>query len=98
MLQESFFSIFKKGDGCIYWPCWVCAAVGLPSSGGRAYASLCCLGFSLQPLPVLRSLGSRAQAQWLWPAGLGAPRHVGSSRIRDGTRDWQEDSLPLSHH
>ena len=31
-------------------------------------------------------MGSRAQAQKLWRTGLVAPRHVGSSRIRDRTR------------
>ena len=30
--------------------------------------------------------GSRAQAQQLWRMGLVSPRHVGSSRTRDGTR------------
>ena len=54
------------------------------------------LGFLIAAASRVAELG--LQAQWLWPAGLGAPRHVGSSRIRDGTRDWQEDSLPLSHH
>ena len=30
-------------------------------------------------------LGSRAQAQWLWCLGPGAPWHVGFSGIRDGS-------------
>ena len=36
-------------------------------------------------LQWLQLLGSRAQAQELWPAGLAAPWHTGSSQIRDGT-------------
>ena len=31
-------------------------------------------------------MGSRAQAQQLWPTGLVSPQHVGSSRTRDRTR------------
>ena len=33
----------------------------------------------------LRFLDSKVQAQWLWPTGLVAPPHVGSSWTRDGT-------------
>ena len=35
--------------------------------------------------PVAEVPGSRAQTQQLWLLGLAAPRHVGSSRARDGT-------------
>ena len=52
----------------------------------RGYSSLWCTGFSLQWLLLLRSMGSRAQAQQLWPSGLVALRHVGSSQTRDRTR------------
>ena len=52
--------------------------------GGRS--SLRCVGFSLQWLLPLQSMGSRAQAQELWLTGLVAPRHVGSSRTRARTR------------
>ena len=31
------------------------------------------------------SLCHWGQAQWVWGLGVGAPRHVGSSWIRDGT-------------
>ena len=91
-----------------FWLHWVLVAVcGLSlaaASGG--YSSLCCTGFSLRWLLLLRStgsrrtgfsscglraqqlwlMGSRAQAQQLRHTGLVAPRHVGSSRTRDGTR------------
>ena len=33
----------------------------------------------------LQRMGSRAQNQWLWHTGLGAPQHVGSSQTRDWT-------------
>ena len=36
---------------------------------------------------VVAASGSRAQAQWLWLMGLVAPRHVGSSWIRDQTTE-----------
>ena len=41
----------------------------------------------------LRACGPRAQAQWLWCAGLAASCHVGSSQIKDQTcvsyiRSW----------
>ena len=44
------------------------------------------LGSSLRWLLLLRSMGSRAQAQYLWHMGLVAPRHVGSSWTGDRTR------------
>ena len=34
---------------------------------------------------LLQSTSSRAQTPWLWHMGLIAPRHVGSSRMRDQT-------------
>ena len=40
----------------------------------------------VQWLLLLQRTGSRAQSQKLWHAGLVAPRHVGSSWIRDRTR------------
>ena len=54
------------------------------ASGG--YSSLRCAGFSLRWLLFLRSMGSRAQAQYLWRWGLVAPQHVGSSQTRAQTR------------
>ena len=52
----------------------------------RGYSSLQCTGFSLQWLLLLRSTGSRAQAQEFWRTGLVAPRHVRSSQTRARTR------------
>ena len=43
-------------------------------------------GLQARGLQQLWLAGSRAQAQWLWRAGLVAPRHVGSSRTRARTR------------
>ena len=42
-------------------------------------------GFSLQWLLMLQAMGSRAQVQYLWCAGLVAFRHMGSSRTRGHT-------------
>ena len=78
-----------------FWLWWVfITAHGLSlvaASGG--YSSLLCAGFLLQWLLFLWSTGSRhadfsscgAWAQWLWPTGLVAPQHVGSSWTRDRT-------------
>ena len=78
-----FFKIFKNS---------FLAALGLrccmqafSSRGEQGYSSGCgawaCRwgGFSLW------SMGSRAQAQQLWPTGLIGPRHMGSSRTRSQT-------------
>ena len=61
-------------------------------SGG--YSALWCAGFSLRWLLLLQSTGSRhagfsscgTRTQQLWPEGLFAPRHVGSSQTRARTR------------
>ena len=53
----------------------VAASGGYSLGGGASH----CWGF------LLRSVASRAQAQWLWPMGLVVPWHVGSSHSRDGT-------------
>ena len=45
-----------------------------------------CTGFPLQWLLLLWSTSSTAQAQQLWPTGLDAPRHVGSSWISNQSR------------
>ena len=88
---------FKKINLFIYfWLHWVFVAVRrlslVAASGG--YSSLRCAGFSLWQLLLLRSTSSRhagcsscgTRDQQLWRTGLVAPRHVGSSRIRDQTR------------
>ena len=49
------------------------------------YSLLLRAGFSLQWLPLLQSMGSRAQVPSLWHMGLFALWHVGSSQIRDRT-------------
>ena len=71
-----------------FWLRWVFVAARELSlvavSGG--YSSLWCASFSLWWLLLLRSTGSRVQAQQLWRTGLAAPQHVGSSRTRDRTR------------
>ena len=48
---------------------------------------------------VAAPLGSKAQAPQLWPRGLVAPQHMGSSWIGDRTpvSCVGRDSLPLSH-
>ena len=81
-----------------FWLCWVFVAVcGLSlvlASGG--YSLLRHRGFSLPWLLLcsagsrlmdsgVAALGPRAQAQWLWPTGLFALGHVGSSQTRDET-------------
>ena len=48
----------------------------------RDYSLLRCTGFSLPWPPLLRSAGSRAQAQQLWRTDLVVPWHVGSSQAR----------------
>ena len=59
------------------------AACGLSLvAENRGYSSLLCVGFSLRWLLLLRSTGSRAQAQQLWHTGLIALWHVGSSQTR----------------
>ena len=73
---------FNKFIYFIYlWLCWVfIAAHGLSlvvASGG--YSSLRCTGFSLQWLLLLRSMGSRAQAQQLWLTGSVVVAHGLSS-------------------
>ena len=70
-----------------------CVRISLAVANG-SYPSLRCMGFSLQWLLLLQSLGSRhagfsscgAQPQQLWLMGLVAPQHVGSSQTRDRTR------------
>ena len=63
-----------------FWLRWVFVAAGglslVAASGGYS---------SLRWLPLLRSTGSRAQAQQLWRMGLVAPWHVGSSQTRAQT-------------
>ena len=79
----------------IYWLCFVFIATQAFSLivASKNYCSLVAgLQLSLLWLP-LRSTGSRhagfsicgSRAQELWCMGLAAPRHVGSSRIRDWT-------------
>ena len=43
------------------------------------------MGFSVLRLQESQLLGSKAQAQQLWPTGLVAPWHVRSSHIRHRT-------------
>ena len=84
-----FFSFFFKFYLFIYylWLCWVFVSVrGLSlvaASGG--HSSSRCAGLSLSWPLLLRSTGSRPQAQQLWLTGLAAPRHVGSSQTRART-------------
>ena len=54
----------------------------LQSTGSRRTGFSSCVTGAQQ----LWLTGSRVQAQQLWRTGLVAPRHVGSSRIRDRTR------------
>ena len=61
--------------------CFVLAFFLWPSGGSQP-----CMGFSPRWLLLLWSTGSGALAQNLWCTGLVAPRHVGSSRTRNGTR------------
>ena len=81
-----FFKLF-----IYFWLCWAFAAV-------QAFLQLQGAGFSLQWFLLLQSMapgalglqqlwlpGSGLQAQQLWPMGLVAPWHVGSSWIRDQT-------------
>ena len=57
------------------------------------FSSLRCMGFSLQWLLLLQSMGSRCtsfssrstRVQYLWHMGFVPLQHVGSSRIRDQT-------------
>ena len=52
------------------------------------HSSLLCVGFSLQWLLLLPSMGSKAhRRQYLWRTGLVALQHVGSSWTRDQTCD-----------
>ena len=52
------------------------------------HSSLPCVGFSLQWLLLLPSMGSKAhRRQYLWRTGLVALQHVGSSWTRDRTCD-----------
>ena len=57
------------------------------------------MGSRVPGRPQLQLPGSRAQAQQLWRAGLAAPWHVGSSRIRDRTlvSCIGRQTLPLSY-
>ena len=87
LFQWNFF--FYKFILFLFYFCllWVfVAARGLSLvAASRGYSWLQCAGFSLWWLLLWRSTDSRAQAQWLWCAGLVAPRHVGSSRTRART-------------
>ena len=71
-----------------FWLHWVFVAVRRLSLVAESvgYSLLWCSGFSLRCFLLLRSTGSRAQAQQLWRTGLVAPQHVGSSRTRARTR------------
>ena len=71
-----------------FWLCWVFVSVrGLSLAvARRGHSSLRCAGLPLSRPLLLRSTGSRAQAQQLWLTGLVAPRHVGSSQTRARTR------------
>ena len=57
---------------------YLLAVLGLHCCAG--FSLVVVRGFSLQRLLLLRSRGSREQAQQLWCMGLVAPRHVGSSQ------------------
>ena len=65
-----------------FWLSWVfIAAHGLSLvAASRGYSPGAVGG-----LPLLQSLGSRAQVQWLWLTGLVALQRVGSSQTGDGT-------------
>ena len=52
----------------------------------RGHSLLWCTGLSLRWPPLLRSAGSRTQAQQLQRTDLVAPWHVGSSRTSTRTR------------
>ena len=88
----SFFSFFFFFNFIIYlfnfWLCWVSVSVqGLSlvaASGG--HSSLRCAGLSLLCLFCCGAQAPDAQAQQLWPMGLVALWHVGSSRTRARTR------------
>lgn len=62
-----------------------------PAVASRGYSLAWSAGLSLRWLPSWRSRapgragfsGCGSQARWLWPTGLVARRHVGSSRTRD---------------
>ena len=74
----------------------LCAGFSLVAASGGC-SSLWCAGFSLRWLLLLRSTGSRAQAQQPWRTGPAAPRHVGSSRIRARTRVSCTGRRALNH-
>ena len=76
----SGFSLVKRKQGllssCRVWAslvteCWLWGVLALVTTDTGAHSSW---------FP-----GSRAQSQELWHKGLVAPKHVGSSRIRDST-------------
>ena len=107
ILFFKFILLFFKYLFIYFWLRWVSvAARGLPlvaASGG--YSSLQCAGFSLRWLLLLQGTRSRRtgfsscgrRAQSLWGMGLVAPRHVGSSPTRDGTRVPCISSRILNH-
>ena len=88
--QGLLSSCGAQAPHCCGFSCWGAQALG--------YAGFSSCNMSAKSLQLL---GSRAQAQYLWHMGLVAPRHVGSSRIRDWV--WvfcigrQIDSLALGH-
>ena len=76
-----------------FWLHWVFLAASLSLVGrSRGYPVAVLCGFLIvvvspvveHGLQHLQLAGSRARAQSLWPVGVAAPRHVGSS----WTRDW----------
>ena len=77
----------KKFIYFISWLCWIFVALcGLSLVAvSWNYSALCCSGFSLWWLLLLRRTGSRAWVQEMRRIGLVAPWHVESSRTRDRT-------------
>ena len=75
-----------------FWLHWVFLAASLSLVGtSRGYpVAVLCRFLIVVVSPVvehglqhLQLAGSRARAQLLWPVGVAAPRHVGSSWTRD---------------
>ena len=105
-----FFNVFIFISGCVGSSllcrlCSSCSDRG-PLSSRDTQASHCrgfsCCGTQALGCADFSSCGSRALEHRLNNCGakaLVALRHVGSSRIRDGTclLHWQADSLPLRH-
>ena len=97
-----FLSFLKLILFIYFWLCWVFDATWTFSSCGAGAShcsgSSCC---GTHGASVVAALGSRAQTHELWPTGLAAPWHVGSSWTRDGWKlcllRWQghQDSRPL---